>query len=63
MPARRNENIWNLPFLMSSERERDQMLRIDPIAKVRAMAAKAFVFVSRRLQPAVFAFLCLALEA
>jgi hypothetical protein len=25
------------------------------------MAAKAFVFVSRRLQPAVFAFLCLAL--
>jgi len=30
-----------LPFLMSSERERDQMLRIDPIAKVRAMAAKA----------------------
>src|SRR6266851_3355712 len=30
-----------LPFLMSSERERDQMLRIDPIAKVRAVAAKA----------------------
>jgi DNA-binding transcriptional regulator LsrR (DeoR family) len=30
-----------LPFLMSSEREREQMLRIDPIAKVRAMAAKA----------------------
>ena len=25
------------------------------------MAAKTFVFVSRRLQPAVFAFLCLAL--
>src|ERR1700752_4169581 len=30
-----------LPFLMSSERERDQMLKIDPIAKVRAVAAKA----------------------
>jgi DNA-binding transcriptional regulator LsrR (DeoR family) len=30
-----------LPFLMSSERERDQMLKIDPIAKVRAIAAKA----------------------
>ena len=30
-----------LPFLMSSERERDQMLRIDPIARVRAVAAKA----------------------
>jgi DNA-binding transcriptional regulator LsrR (DeoR family) len=30
-----------LPFLMSSEHERDQMLRIDPIAKVRAMAARA----------------------
>src|SRR3981189_1713715 len=30
-----------LPFLMSSERERDQMLEIDPIAKVRAVAAKA----------------------
>ena len=30
-----------LPFLMSSEGERDQMLRIDPIAKVRAVAAKA----------------------
>jgi DNA-binding transcriptional regulator LsrR (DeoR family) len=26
---------------MSSERERDQMLRIDPIARVRAVAAKA----------------------
>jgi hypothetical protein len=25
------------------------------------MAARAFVFVSKRLQPAVFAFLCLAL--
>jgi hypothetical protein len=25
------------------------------------MAARTFVFVSRRLQPAVFAFLCLAL--
>jgi len=30
-----------LPFLMASERERDQMLRIGPIAKVRAVAAKA----------------------
>jgi DNA-binding transcriptional regulator LsrR (DeoR family) len=30
-----------LPFLMSSPGERDQMLRIDPIAKVRAVAAKA----------------------
>src|SRR5213075_3287421 len=30
-----------LPFLMSSERERDQMLKIDPIAKVRAVAANA----------------------
>src|ERR1700676_4611428 len=30
-----------LPFLMSSEKERDQMLRIDPIARVRAVAAKA----------------------
>jgi DNA-binding transcriptional regulator LsrR (DeoR family) len=30
-----------LPFLMSSERERDQMLKIDPIARVRAVAAKA----------------------
>src|ERR1700730_1337423 len=30
-----------LPFLMSSERERDQMLQIDPIARVRAVAAKA----------------------
>jgi DNA-binding transcriptional regulator LsrR (DeoR family) len=30
-----------LPFLMSSAGERDQMLRIDPIAKVRAVAAKA----------------------
>ena len=30
-----------LPFLMSSERERDQMLEIDPIARVRAVAAKA----------------------
>src|SRR5712671_6449644 len=30
-----------LPFLMSSEHERDQMLRIDPIARVRAVAAKA----------------------
>jgi DNA-binding transcriptional regulator LsrR (DeoR family) len=30
-----------LPFLMSSEREREQMLRIDPIAKVRAVAAQA----------------------
>jgi DNA-binding transcriptional regulator LsrR (DeoR family) len=30
-----------LPFLMSSATERDQMLKIDPIAKVRAVAAKA----------------------
>src|ERR1700740_1909941 len=30
-----------LPFLMSSERERDQMLRIDPIARVRAVADKS----------------------
>jgi DNA-binding transcriptional regulator LsrR (DeoR family) len=30
-----------LPFLMSSEHERDQMLRLDPIARVRAVAAKA----------------------
>src|SRR5260370_4867867 len=30
-----------LPFLMSSERERDQMLRIDPIARVRDVAARA----------------------
>jgi DNA-binding transcriptional regulator LsrR (DeoR family) len=30
-----------LPFLMSSPGERDQMLKIDPIAKVRAVAAKA----------------------
>jgi DNA-binding transcriptional regulator LsrR (DeoR family) len=30
-----------LPFLMSSERERDQMLRLEPISKVRALAAKA----------------------
>jgi DNA-binding transcriptional regulator LsrR (DeoR family) len=30
-----------LPFLMSSASERDQMLKIDPIAKVRAVAAKA----------------------
>src|SRR5260370_32842636 len=30
-----------LPFLMSSAGERDQMLRIDPIARVRAVAAKA----------------------
>jgi DNA-binding transcriptional regulator LsrR (DeoR family) len=30
-----------LPFLMSSEREREQMLKIDPIARVRAVAAKA----------------------
>ncbi len=30
-----------LPFLMSSSAVRDQMLRIDPIAKVRAVAAKA----------------------
>src|SRR5260370_28580166 len=30
-----------LPFLMSSERERDQMLRIEPIARVRDVAARA----------------------
>jgi DNA-binding transcriptional regulator LsrR (DeoR family) len=30
-----------LPFLMSSEDERDRMARIEPIAKVRAIAAKA----------------------
>src|SRR3954463_4992782 len=30
-----------LPFLMSSEKERDQMLRLEPISKVRAIAAKA----------------------
>src|SRR5258706_13546889 len=30
-----------LPFLMSSPGERAQMLKIDPIAKVRAVAAKA----------------------
>src|SRR5207248_9994437 len=30
-----------LPFLMSSEREREQMLRIDSIARVPAVAAKA----------------------
>src|SRR4030081_1971027 len=30
-----------LPFLVSSMGERDQMLKIDPIAKVRAVAAKA----------------------
>src|SRR5882757_4873474 len=30
-----------LPFLMSSASERDQMLKIGPIAKVRAVAAKA----------------------
>jgi DNA-binding transcriptional regulator LsrR (DeoR family) len=30
-----------LPFLMSSERERDQMLRLEPISKVRALAARA----------------------
>jgi DNA-binding transcriptional regulator LsrR (DeoR family) len=30
-----------LPFLMSSEKERDQMLRLEPILKVRAIAAKA----------------------
>jgi DNA-binding transcriptional regulator LsrR (DeoR family) len=30
-----------LPFLLSSERERDQMLRLEPISKVRAIAAKA----------------------
>src|ERR1700719_1153119 len=30
-----------LPFLMSSPGERDQMLKIDPIARVRAVAARA----------------------
>jgi DNA-binding transcriptional regulator LsrR (DeoR family) len=30
-----------LPFLMSSGKERDQMLRLEPISKVRAVAAKA----------------------
>jgi DNA-binding transcriptional regulator LsrR (DeoR family) len=30
-----------LPFLMSSEDERNRMVRIEPIAKVRAVAAKA----------------------
>jgi DNA-binding transcriptional regulator LsrR (DeoR family) len=30
-----------LPFLMGSEAERDQLLRIDPILRVRALAAKA----------------------
>ncbi|MBO0750500.1 MAG: sugar-binding transcriptional regulator [Bradyrhizobiaceae bacterium] len=30
-----------LPFLMSSEDERDRMVRIEPIAKVKAIAAKA----------------------
>jgi DNA-binding transcriptional regulator LsrR (DeoR family) len=30
-----------LPFLMSTEKERDQMLRLEPISKVRAVAAKA----------------------
>jgi len=30
-----------LPFLMSSPKERDQMLRLEPISKVRALAAKA----------------------
>ena len=30
-----------LPFLMSSEKERAQMLRLEPISKVRAIAAKA----------------------
>jgi DNA-binding transcriptional regulator LsrR (DeoR family) len=30
-----------LPFLMSSQKERDQILRLDPISKVRAVAAKA----------------------
>jgi DNA-binding transcriptional regulator LsrR (DeoR family) len=32
-----------LPFLMSSEKEREQMLRLQPIAQVRALAAKADV--------------------
>src|ERR1700676_2470314 len=30
-----------LPFLISSEKERAQMLRLEPISKVRAIAAKA----------------------
>ena len=30
-----------LPFLMSSEKERDQMLRLEPISKLRTLAAKA----------------------
>ena len=30
-----------LPFLMSTGKERDQMLRLEPISKVRALAAKA----------------------
>jgi DNA-binding transcriptional regulator LsrR (DeoR family) len=30
-----------LPFLMSSEKERDQMLRLEPISRIRAVAAKA----------------------
>jgi len=30
-----------LPFLMSSEKERSQMLQLEPISKVRALAAKA----------------------
>src|SRR6201988_3001114 len=30
-----------LPFLMSSEDERNRMIRIDPIARLRAVAAKA----------------------
>ena len=30
-----------LPFLMSSEKERSHMLRLEPISKVRALAAKA----------------------
>jgi DNA-binding transcriptional regulator LsrR (DeoR family) len=30
-----------LPFVMSSEDERDRMVRIEPIAKVKAIAAKA----------------------
>jgi DNA-binding transcriptional regulator LsrR (DeoR family) len=30
-----------LPFLLSSEKERDQMLRLEPISRVRAIAAKA----------------------
>ena len=40
-----------LPFLMASRSIRDQMLRLDPIAKVRAVAAKADLrlFEMRRL--------------